>query len=430
MIATDAATDVFGRAKAELEFAYENVPFYKGHLEAAGLTPGAVRTPEDFRRVPPTRKQHYREHFPAGVLARGKTLKDADVELPRSSGRTGDRLTTARRISDRRDRGICTLGLNPFALARSLSRREPMFVYGPPNCSDVDCANPLRNMEDRILPAGIFPTGILAIPVAHDMTMTPDRMTDQAIREIREFGATTAIIAGSHASWLIRAYKRRNLPPPPIRFGFGTFTQLTELARAHWREFFGRAPLVNVYNMTEFGSIAAECPAGRMHVNTESYYSELLREDGTPAGRGEMGELFITSLGDRLSPHLRYGTGDFFLLGDGCTCGSPWPTVTLEGRRFEFLSHEDGSPVTPGMVSRGIAAPEGVDLYQVVQDAKRGIRMGVLTGPAWRPSTADDLVDRLRALFGNVPIRVEVDKYLPCEKSGKFLYCRSEANGS
>lgn len=428
MIATEAGTDVFSRAVAELEFAYEYVPFYRGHLESAGLTPDAIRTPEDFRRVPPTRKQHYREHFPAGVLARGKTLKDPDVELPRSSGRTGDRLTTARSISNRQERGIKTLALHPMALARSLSRREKMFVYGPPNCTDVDCANPLRDMGDRVLPRGIFPTGILALPVAHDLTMTPARMTDQAIREIQEFGATTAIIAGSHASWLIRAYRERRLPPPPIRFAFATFTQVTELARAHWRQFFGRAPFVNVYNMTEFGSIASECTHGRMHVNCDSYYSELLRPDGSPARPGQMAELFITSIGDRLSPHIRYGTGDFFLLYDEtCPCGSPWPVVTLEGRLFEFLSHTDGSPVTPGMISRGIGAPDGVDLYQVVQDGKGHVRMGLLTAPSYKPSTADDLTDRLRALFGNVPIEVHVEKYLPCEKSGKFLYCRSEA---
>ena len=428
MIATEAATDVFGQALEELEFAYEYVPFYKGHLESAGLTPAAIRTPEDFRNVPPTRKQHYREHFPAGVLARGRTLRDSDVELPRSSGRTGDRLTTARSITCRQDRGIKTLALHPMALARSMSRREKMFVYGPPNCTDVDCANPLQSMDDRVLPRGVFPIGILALPVAHDMTMTPKRMIEQAMREIVDFGATTAIIAGSHASWLIRAYRERNLPPPPIRFAFATFTQVTELARAHWRQFFGRAPFVNVYNMTEFGSISADCTHGRMHLNTESYYSELLRPDGTPARVGEMAELFITSIGDRLSPHIRYGTGDFFLLWENaCPCGSPWPVVTLEGRQFEFLSHADGSVVTPGMISRGIGAPDGVDLYQVVQDGKRHVRMGLLTSPSYTPAIGDELVDRLHTLFGDVPVDVHVEKYLPCEKSGKFLYCRSEA---
>jgi phenylacetate-CoA ligase len=427
MMATDAAVDAFSGAKAELAFAYEHVPFYQAHLASAGLTPQRVREPEDFRRVPPTRKRHYREHFPAGVLARGTTLKDPLVELPRSSGRTGDRLTTARSITDRQKRTARTLGLHPFALARANSRRERTCVFGPPNCSDVDCANPLQDLEARRLPN--FPS-MLALPVAHDLVMTPTRMVDQAIGEIAAFGATTLIAAGSHTSFLIRQYIARDLPPPPFRFAFSTFTQLTELARAHWREFFGRVPFVNVYNLTEFGSVAAECPQGRLHLNPESYYLELLREDGTPSDRDELGELFITSIGDRLCPHIRYGTGDYFrLLGD-CTCGSTWPVVSMEGRRNEFLAAEDGSPVTPGGLSVAVGAPDAVQLYQVTQDAKRRVRIGLLTTASYRTSTGDDVVDRLRGLFGDLPIRAEVDTYLPCERSGKFLYCRAEATAS
>jgi phenylacetate-CoA ligase len=182
--------------------------------------------------------------------------------------------------------------------------------------------------------------------------------------------------------------------------------------------------------MTEFGSVAAECPAGRMHINPESYYPELIRVDGTPAGPGDLAELYITSIGDRLCPHLRYATGDYFRLLTGCTCGSTWPAVTLEGRRIEFLSHQDGTVITPGHLSRAIGAPDGVDLYQVVQDPRGHIRMGLLTNESYRSSTVGDLMERLRALFGNRPIRLDTESYLPCEKSGKFLYCRSEATQS
>ena len=413
----------FEGARAELEFAYENVPFYRHHLEAVGLTPHSVRGPDDFRQVPPTRKQDYRRHFPTGVLARGATLKDPRVELPRSSGRTGERLVTARFIADAHQRRTRTLNVHQYALAHAYSRRrEPMAMYGPPACSDVDCANPLRDMTERTLP-----NGILALPVAHELTMTPARMLDQAIAEIQAFGATTLVVAGAHVSFLVRAYQSRNLAPPPMRLGLATFTPLTELTRWQWRTFFGRAPLVNLFDMTEFGSIGAECPAGSMHLNAESYYLELLRDDGGCAGPGELAELFVTSIGDRLCPHVRYGTGDYFRLLDGCACGSPWPAVTLEGRRIDFLSHHDGTSITPGQVSVAAGVPRGVDLYQVVQDAKGHVRVGLLTNPSYRPATAVDLTDRLRLLFGKLPIDVVVENYLPSERSGKFLHCRSEA---
>ncbi len=421
--ATAPATDRFSHAKAELEFAYERVPFYKDHLESAGLTPQSVRGPEDFRHVPPTRKADYRRHFPMGVLARGKTLKDPEVLLPRSSGRTGERLVTARYVRDTEQRLARTLSVNQPALARAMSRRrDPICMYGPPACSDVDCANPLRSMSERTLP-----NGILALPVAHDLTMTPARMLNQAIDEIGAFGATTLIVAGAHVSFLLRAYAARNVPPPPMRLGLATFTPLTELSRAHWRAFFGRAPIVNLFDMTEFGSIGAECPAGRMHINSESYYPELMRDDGLPAAPGDLAELYVTSIGDRLCPHVRYATGDFFRVLDGCACGSTWPAVSMEGRRVDFLSRHDGTPITPGQVSAAVGAPAGVDLYQVVQDSKRHLQVGLLTNASYRQTTAAELVERLRDLFGDLPVRVEPESYLPSERSGKFLHCRSEA---
>jgi phenylacetate-CoA ligase len=423
MIDTDAGIDVFAEALTELEFAYANVPFYRSHVDAAGIAIGEVRSEADWRRLPPTRKQHFREHFPTGVLARGRGLKEPGIELPRSSGRTGDRLTTARSIADRQRRSAAALSVNPLALARANSRKERMGVYGPPNCSDVECANPMRDLADRILPN--FPS-ILALPVAHDLVMTPATMVDQAMREIQEFGATTLIAAGSHTSFLIHEYIKRDLPAPSIRFTFATFTQVTELARAHWRMFFGRAPFVNVYNMTEFGSVAVECPLGQMHLNDGAFFLEVLDEAGSPIEVGAMGELYVTSLGDRLSPHLRYGTGDFFIMRPPCPCGHAWRTVTLEGRRPEFLWASSGQVVTPGAISRTVGAPTGVKLYQVVQQDRLGVDVSLLTTDGYTDAVRSDVHERVQSLFGDLPVTVQPATYLPCEKSGKFLYCRSE----
>ena len=84
----------FPRAKRELAYAFEHVPFYRAHLESAGLVPGAITRPEDMLRVPPTRKVHYRRNFPAGVIARGHSLDEPFVYRNQSSGTEGDRLVS------------------------------------------------------------------------------------------------------------------------------------------------------------------------------------------------------------------------------------------------------------------------------------------------------------------------------------------------
>src|ERR1700728_2386039 len=84
----------FEGAVEELCFAYANVPFYKAHLEAAGIRPASISAPDDFRNVPPTANMHCRRNFPLGVLAGGKTLREPLTLKSQSSGTGGERLTT------------------------------------------------------------------------------------------------------------------------------------------------------------------------------------------------------------------------------------------------------------------------------------------------------------------------------------------------
>lgn len=91
---TEALEASFAGAVDELAFAYQEVPFYAAHLDAAGLHPDDIRSPADFRRVPATSKADYRRHFPAGVLARGAKLGDEFTFRSHSSGTSGERLIT------------------------------------------------------------------------------------------------------------------------------------------------------------------------------------------------------------------------------------------------------------------------------------------------------------------------------------------------
>src|SRR6266516_7461430 len=86
--------EAFSGAVEEVADAYDSVPFFQRHMDDAGLRPDDLRTPADFRRLPPTSKVDYRRNFPAGVLVRGATLNDPFVFRSQSSGTTGERLLT------------------------------------------------------------------------------------------------------------------------------------------------------------------------------------------------------------------------------------------------------------------------------------------------------------------------------------------------
>ena len=65
--------------------------------------------------------------------------------------------------------------------------------------------------------------------------------------------------------------------------------------------------------MTEVGPVSYECPErpGTLCVIEPSYIAEIVDPiTGQPVGRGENGELLLTTLGRTASPLLRYRTGD------------------------------------------------------------------------------------------------------------------------
>ncbi len=48
---------------------YENVPFYKKKLDAAGIAPEDIQSVDDLARLPFTIKQDLRDNYPYGLFA-------------------------------------------------------------------------------------------------------------------------------------------------------------------------------------------------------------------------------------------------------------------------------------------------------------------------------------------------------------------------
>src|SRR5690606_10831851 len=95
--------------------------------------------------------------------------------------------------------------------------------------------------------------------------------------------------------------------------------------------------VIESYGCTEMGPIAAECPAGAMHVLTTNVHVEIFR-DGQPAAPGELGEIVATTLVNRGMPLVRCRIGDLGALSPNpCACGRPQPVLAaLQGRAADL----------------------------------------------------------------------------------------------
>ncbi|HLX48819.1 MAG TPA: hypothetical protein VKS82_10850 [Streptosporangiaceae bacterium] len=413
-------------ALEEIAQAYASVPFFRKLMDDAGLHPRDIHTASDVRRIPSTSKADYRRNFPAGVLMAGTTLNDPFAYRSRSSGTTGERLLTIVHSYALAERMTVTSAANPrLSAVFAAAKQQRICRYAAPNCSDVECATPATTPESRTLP-----DGTRVLPVAHDLLATPSAMIDQAVSEIAGYQPHWLYTDPMHLAFLAGNLLARGITPPPAGGIVLTYNVVTQSARRQVTDVFGAgAVIVEVVSMSELGWMGMECPQGHVHMNTECFYLELLA-DGRPAEPGQLAELYVTSIGDQMSPHLRYRTGDLYTLTDGtCPCGHPSPRLEFHGRLSHVVTR-DGRPVlTPRQLDRLVGPAPWLTFYKLRQlDEHRAVfRYIPADGQADHASYAASLARHLQPVLGeDMKITVEAVGYIECERSGKFLPCVSE----
>jgi phenylacetate-CoA ligase len=411
----------FAGAMDELARAYETVPFYGPHLDAAGLRPGDIRSPADFRRVPATSKTDYRRHFPAGVLARGSTLADDFVFRSRSSGTTGERLVTLAHTFTLAQRQMRTTSVNN-AMLRVFAGARPQRVcrYAPPACSDVECATPFTTVASRTLD-----DGTLVLPVAHDLLATSKELVEQAADELLAHDPQWLYADPAHLAFLLDAMGERDLPAPEVGGVVLAYNLATAAALRRIRAHLPTATVVEVASMSELGWLGMTCPHGQPHLNTDSFYLELLAI-GTdrPAEPGELAELYVTSIGDQLSPHIRYRTGDGYVLQDGdCPCGHRFPRVVHHGRCRDYVTAAGEVVLTPRTLDELVGPADWLTFYKLTHQDTGPLLLRYIPVPGADP--AEHLAAQIAARTGREVTATAVG-HLESERSGKLFGCVRE----
>lgn len=177
------------------------------------------------------------------------------------------------------------------------------------------------------------------------------------------------------------------------------------------------------YGTAELGTIAYDCADNRrQHLLSELFYIEFMR-NGRHVGPGELGEIIITDLRNRVAPLIRYQVGDVGrYYEDPCPCGRT-------GLLFDVCGRIDGTIVAPG--GQVFSADEVVDLFLVhpeidyvkitQQDTARFLVDIVPSGQAGRVLSSEALSASFGEFLG-YPVKViprKVHRIAP-EGSGKY----------
>jgi phenylacetate-CoA ligase len=302
----------------ETVFQTMKVPFYRDTLQKAGISPEDIRSLDDIKKIPFTRKQDLRDGYPFGFLA---VPRNEVVRIHTTSGTTGKPTVVAYTRGD----------LETWAelIARNMTMigvtRDDVF----------------QNMVNY----GMF-TGGLGFHYGAELigvTVIPSATgnTKRQIEMIHDFGVTVIHCTPSYAMHLAESAEEAGICLESLKRGIFGAEPWSEQMRRELEEKLGLTAY-DSYGLSElYGpGVAFECEErDGLHIWHDCYLVEICDpKTGEQLGDGEQGELVVTPLVKEAMPLLRYRTGDVTMqMEDGCLCRRGKKIARITGRSDDML---------------------------------------------------------------------------------------------
>ena len=339
------------RLLRQVRHVWDDVPYYRKKMEAAGVTPEDIRSIDDLHKLPFLSKDDLRESYPYGML--GVPLKEA-IRIQSTSGTTGKRVVA---FYNRHDidlwedccaRAIMAAGGTNEDVCQ-VSYGYGLFTGGPG------------------LNGGSHKVGCLTVP-------TSSGNTDRQIMFIRDLGTTILCCTPSYAAYLAECMREMGLGPDdiPVKAGIFGAEAWSEEMRQDIQKAMG-IKAYDIYGLTELSGpgVSFECSAQQgMHVNEDHFIVEIVDpETGEVLPEGSVGELVFTAIDKEAFPMMRYRTHDICsLTREKCSCGRTHVRMTrLMGRTDDMLIIR-GVNVFPSQVETVLLNYGYSSNYQILVD--------------------------------------------------------------
>ncbi len=393
--ARPAPGDVDAGIRWTVRHAYEGSPWWREHLEGAGVDPASITGAADLERLPFSTKTDLRDTYPLGWAC----VPRPDVtRIHASSGTTGKRTVCAYTRGDVDDwadqfaRCFATAGVTPE------DRVQVMVGYGLWTAGAGFQAGAER------LGAMVVPTGPGNLELQLEMML--------------DFESTVLCATSSFALLIAETVEERGLTGKlASRIGIFGSERWGPKVRERIQALLG-IEAFDIYGLTElYGpGTGIECPEHEgMHTWSDYYVVEVVDPDtGETVAPGEQGEIVLTTLRKEAMPLIRYRTRDLsFVYAEPCRCGSPHPRIGQLTGRTDDMVKVKGVAVFPAQVESVLARVESVGSeYQlhVHRRAGHGDILVVRVEATERQGLREELVHQLRE---GLAVRPEVELVEP-----------------
>ena len=382
-------------------YAYENVPMYKKRFDEAGIGPADIRSLEDVHKIPYTKKDDLRDHYPYGILA---VDMDKIVRLHASSGTTGKPTVVTYTAKD--------MDTWNRLMARSYAATGVTKDDIVQNCYGYGLFTGGLGFHQ-----GAEKLGCTVIPISTGNTK-------KQLMMMKDMQSTVLACTPSYALYLAEAAKSEGYDPLNdfnLKVGMFGAEPWSDEARKRIQESLG-LKAYDCFGMSElYGpGVAMECTeqAG-LHIWSDEFLVETINPDtGEVLPEGERGELVFTMLTREAMPLLRYRTRDLAIINyEECACGRSHPRIMRIRGRSDDMLIIGGVNVFPSQIEHVLMNVEGVgDQYQIIidRDILDSLHVQVEVEPGFYKSTNYDqdafakmLVGELQAVL-TVRARVEL----------------------
>jgi len=384
----------------ELATIKEHSPFYAKKFE--GIDVAAVRTQEDFEKLPFTDKGDLREAYPLGLAA----VPEKDiVRIHSSSGTTGTPVVIPYTKKDVEDWAIMFERCYIMAGVTDKDRLHITPGYGLWTAGIG-------------FQAGCERLGAMAIP------MGPGN-TDKQLRMMEDLKSTVLCSTSSYALLLSEEIKKRGIRDKLfLKKGIIGSERWGDKMRKSIAEDLG-VDFYDIYGLTEiYGpGIGISCDyRNGIHMWDDYIYFEIIDpKTGEVLPDGEYGELVITTLRKEGAPLIRYRTHDLTRIIPGeCPCGSRFPRIDIIVGRTDDMIKVKGVNMFPAQFEEVLATmKDATSEYQIMIDHLEGrdIITVYFETPAQgevREAAEKELVEKVKSKINVTVVPKAVDiGYLP-----------------
>jgi len=396
---------------ALIKHSYENVPYYRRIMKAAGLTPADIKDVDDLPKIPVLTRSDLKANFDDLVAT---NFKRSRLIKGHTSGTTGSPLEFLY------DRYICLIKnvvdwRVKYDAGIKLGERIAFFLGR--------VVVPISRSKSPF-----WRSNYLLDHIYFSSFHMSQRNLQQYLERLKRF-RPQAVEGYPSTLYIMARFLNSNNMKFPVKAVFTSSETLLPIQREAIENAFA-CQLYDFYGLAERVAFAGECSRHEgHHINSDFGITEILDGEGKRCSPGRMGIIVATGLHNYGMPLIRYKTSDLTSLRtEGCSCGRQFPLMEdVTTKAEDIITTPEGRYISSSILTHPFKPMHNVAESQIIQEDIENVRIKLVVLPSYTDADTKYLLNELsKRLGGSMKIEVEFVDSIARTSAGKFRWVISK----